>query len=274
MKQVILFAFFFTFSFINAQVNCLIYPENSDERKSCEITNEALTYEQGSKKSQMLLDKAILLNPKNDFALKEKSVPFLKRGFILEGMEILNKAVEANPRDNLDYRAYWFFALGNYKMCVEDLERYYALPNAFPYIYTSGGDMDMRLLLAMSYAKLNQNKKGLDVMKKYVDSYEDTSDIGNLDYYVLGMLYYKNGEFENAINAIEKQMAILPNKYGNYYYAALSHKALGNTEKAKEILKDAMSKFSKPDYYSLINYNCFKVYFEDLENEYNLLVKE
>ncbi|WP_196885511.1 tetratricopeptide repeat protein [Aureivirga sp. CE67] len=270
MKKLLKFIFLLSSVFSFAQENCLIYPEGSAERKSCELSQEAMNYKQGSKKSQELLDKAIDLNPKNDYALKEKSVPFLKRGFLKEGLGYLDKAVEANPIDNLDYRAFWFFCWDNYELCIRDLERYYSLPNAFPFIFTSGGDMDMRLLLAMSYAKTGKQKQGLEVMENYFKNIEE-SDLGNLDYYVLGIMYFENNLFEKAIESFEKQLGIFSGKYGVYYYLAYAYKVKGELEKARKVLEQALNKFQKREIYSLNTYNCYKVYYEDLVEEYEKL---
>ena len=44
---------------------------------------------------------------------------------LFEGFKLLNKAVELDARSHLTYRAYWYFQNRNYKMCINDLERYY-----------------------------------------------------------------------------------------------------------------------------------------------------
>jgi len=69
----------------------------AEERRleSREIWNEELSKHgfngefQGSPKSQMLLDKIIALDPGNCGAIREKSVPYVKRGIPLNGSHFL-----------------------------------------------------------------------------------------------------------------------------------------------------------------------------------------
>ena len=94
MKKVILITFIVNMTFSFAQTNCFIYPEGSGERKACELSYKAIEYRQGSKESQILFDSAIAVGPKFAWAYYEKSVPYFKRGFLHEGLQILNKAIE------------------------------------------------------------------------------------------------------------------------------------------------------------------------------------
>ena len=165
-----------------AQPNCHIYPEGSGERKACELSYKAIEYAQGSKESQLLFDQAIAIGPKFAWAYYEKSVPYFKRGFLYEGLQILNKAIELEPKEYLCYRAYWHWQYQNYKLCIQDLETYYSLPRAYIQ-FTPGGDKDMRIILGLAYAKHGDFKKGIRTIQNCMDSYDYESDIGLTDYH-------------------------------------------------------------------------------------------
>ncbi|TCI93183.1 tetratricopeptide repeat protein [Tenacibaculum sp. M341] len=202
----------------------------------------------------------------------EKSVPYFKRGFIIEGLDILNKAIELNPVKHLCYRAYWYFQNRNYQMCIRDLERYYQMPKSYEVELTPGGDLDMRFLLGMSYAKIGEINKGIEVIKNCIDSYAKNSDAGFVDFHILGMLYVKNKEYKKALEVFKKQMQITEDYADTYYYLGLVYEEINQLDKAKEIYKKGIEKFNY-EYRIRNGYLCFKVYVTDLENQLNKITK-
>lgn len=248
-----------------SQGNCLLHLEGSNERKACELGKHAIKLQQGSKQSQILFDSILKFYPKYDWAYKEKSIPFFKRGFVIKGLQILNKAVELKPERHLTYRAYWYFQNRNYKKCIEDLEKYFALPNSYLNELTPGGDMDMRLLLGMSYTKLGRLKKGVSIVEKAIKSYKKI-DFGLLDYHILGLLYYKNRQYKRAIKAFKKQLQTNDSYMDTYYYLGKSYKKIGFFEKANNKFKKAIEIYKNP--YRMKNgYLCFRVYKTDILRE-------
>jgi len=269
MKKIILILSFFIFSQKGfSQVNCYIYPEGSGERKACELCDEAIKHKQGSKESQLLFDKAIAIGPKFDWAYYEKSVPYFKRGFLIEGLKILDKAIKLNPRDYLCYRAYWCWQYKNYDLCIKDLETYYAMPRAYIQ-FTPGGEKDMRIILGLAYAKTGNYTKGIKTMLTCINSYKSLEEAGLADYYSLGMLYVMNKQYDEAINTFEKQ--IIVNKYlaETYYYLGLAYKAKSKTTEANKQFKKALLQFKANNRYLNINAG-FRVYLADIEKELNI----
>lgn len=265
MKKLLAAGFLF-YSFLSySQGNCLLYPEGSDARKACRLAETTGELKQGSRESQQRFDSIIALNPNYAWAYFEKSVGFLKRGLLLEGLKNLNKAVELDPKSHLCYRAYWYFQNRNYKMCITDLEHYYAIPNTYIYELTPGGDKDMRILLAMSYAKLGDVKKGIKTIEDCMFSYRDDSDIGFTDYHVLGLLYVEDGQYSKALEAFEKQLEITENFPESYYYIAMAYKGLKEYAKAKEFLELALTKFNTPNQIGN-GYLAYKIYPLDVKN--------
>lgn len=252
MKTISLFLLFAMSSLAYSQPNCFIYPEGSGERKACELSYKAIEHPQGSKASQILFDEAIAIGPKFAWAYYEKSVPYLKRGFLHKGLQILNNAIELEPREFICYRAYWYWQYKNYELCIKDLETYYGLPKIYTQL-TPGGDKDMRIILGLCYWKVGQIEKGISIIKNCIDSYKTKDDIGYTDYQTLGMLYVLNGQYNNAIDALNNQLDINDDMVDTYYFLGLAHLKSSNTEKALTTFNKALSKIKEPNRFRNIN---------------------
>ncbi len=268
MKKTLITLLVFYTSISFSQGNCLLYPEGSNERKACRLAQTTSELKQGSRESQIRFDSIIKLNPNYAWAYFEKSVAYLKRGLVIEGFKLLNKAVELDARSHLTYRAYWYFQNRNYKMCINDLERYYALPKAYMFELTPGGEKDMRIILGLSYAKIGQFYKGIDAITNCINSYDSEDDIGFTDYHSLGVLYVLNEQYDLAIEALKKQLLINKDISDTYYYLGLAYKGKGNVNEANIWFNDALLKFKDP--YRFVNINAgFRVYESDILKEIN-----
>jgi len=250
---------------ITSQVNCYIYPEGSGERKACEMCEKASGFKQGSREKQILFDKAIAIGPKFDWAYYQKSVAYFKRGFIIEGLELLNEAIKLKPLDYLTYRAIWYWEYKNYDLCIKDLETYYAMPKAYLQT-TPGGEKDMRIILGLAYAKTGKLEKGIETITNCFKTYKENDDFGLADYHSLGMLYVMNKQYDKAIETLKKQLTVNKDLADTYYYLGLAYKGKGETEEASLWFQDAILKFKDP--YRFYNRVAgFTVYLEDIEKE-------
>ncbi len=230
-------------SIISAQGNCLLYPDDSGERIACELSYRAIEYRQGGKDSQLLFDAAIEIGPNYAWAYYEKSVPYFKRGMLAEGMEILNHAVALEPEHYLYYRAYWYFYHRSYAACIADLENLYIDFEA-PITFTPGGDLEMRLILAMAYGQSGDIPKGIQSIKDCFESYGNQEYlIGLHDYHLLGVLYYEDGQYDKSLEAFEQQIAVNENLADTYYYLGLIRKSQGDEQAAKAHFNQSKDKF-------------------------------
>ena len=251
---------------IYSQGNCLIYPEGSGERKACELSYRAIEFPQGSRESQMLFDSAIMVGPKYPYAYYQKSVPFFKHGLLSEGVQILNNAIALAPQDYLCYRAYWYFSHESYAACIQDLEEYAALPNKYQ-TYTPGGDLDMRFLLGLSYARSGNLEKGIKAIEDCIKSYKSDIDIYPYDYYILGILYYQNEQYSKAVDVLEKQLKYHPDLANGYYQLGLVRKAQNEFSEAQKMFKKALIKLKGEEGGYARNVWGFKVSKAEIEKE-------
>jgi tetratricopeptide (TPR) repeat protein len=229
-----------------AQGNCLIHPENSNKRRACELCYEAIEYKQGSKESQLLFDSAIVLNPNSAYAYYQKSVPYFKRGFLEEGIKLLNKAVELAPLEYLTYRATWYFQHESYDYCRRDLERFYGMDGAY-LSYTPGGGLELQILLGITYSKLGDNAKAVETVLGAIDDYPSPDFMGIYDYHTLGVLQYFNGDHATARETLKKSIALNAEFADTYYYFALVEEALGNELLAQQLLEESIDRFEGLD---------------------------
>lgn len=226
------------------QGNCLIYAEGSGERKACELSYRASEYKQGSKESQLLFDEAIKVGPKYAWAYYQKSVPFFKRGLFADGVSLINKAIELEPKNYLYYRAYWYFYNRSYEFCIRDLEELYTVHKDF-YTTTPGGEMEMRLILATAYAHTGNISKGIDWVLHLMDTYQDQPHLKGLyDHFCLGILYYQNKQFDLAEAEFEKQLLVHDNFADTYYYLGLIKEKENNSILAKEYFEQALARMN------------------------------
>ncbi len=265
MKKIILLVVLITSSSGFAQPNCFVYPEESGERKACELSYKAIEFQQGSKESQMLFDEAIAMGPKFAWAYYQKSVPYFKRGFLYEGLQLLNEAVALEPITYLSYRAYWYWQYRNYALCIQDLEQYYALPKAYMQ-HTPGGEKDMRILLGLAYAKIGKYAKGIEILKACINDHESEDYVGLADYHSLGVLYVLNKQYEKAIEVLEKQLTVLEDMADTYYYLGLAHKGLSNLKEANIQFNKSLEIFDKQNRFRNTNAG-FIVYPSDVKHE-------
>ncbi len=269
------FCFFFFSSFFNLNVlsgqgNCLIYAEESGERKACELCYRALEYKQGSKESQLLFDQAIQIGPNYAWAYYEKSVPFFKRGLFAEGVSLINKAIELEPQNYLYYRAYWYFYNRSFDFCIKDLEELYTNHN-ISYCATPSGELEMRLLLGMAHASSGNTSKGISWIQHLMDTYKKQPNLkGTYDHFCLGVLYYKNNQLDLAIEQFEQQLAIDNNFATTYYYLGLIKEKESESDEAEHYFKQALAKMNRENNgYSFNIFEEFNVFKADIEKKLN-----
>lgn len=258
-------------SAVFSQLNCNVF-EDKNCKKACELANYAEPY-QGFRKSQEAFDEAIMLCPSLDYAYREKSVPYLKRGLFIAWKELIDRAVEINPRQNLGYRGWCKYQfLRDYKGALEDIESFEKLVGAENIGYSQNGNYSLQTVKALCYRGLGNNAKALEIMEDQLSKKNNTPLM--FDYYHLGVVYFAQENFIKAKENFERQ--IMYNDYfaEPYYYLALISEKEGNITKARELTNKALSyycddKYMKDSYTTVID----KIYKANIENLKKNLLK-
>lgn len=227
---------------LRAQGDCALLAEESKERLACEYGRKAIEFKQGSRESQLLFDSAIAINPEYAWAYYEKSVAYLKRGLLKDGMELLNKAVDLDPLSYLTYRAYWYFQHKSFEYCRIDLEKFYSMEGSYPK-NTPGGALNMRIVLGINYAHLGSNRKAIEWVSETINSYPSEGYIGPYDYHTLGVLYLNNGEYKEAKEALLKSIKRNEQFADSYYYLALIAEQSGDLKEALYYINESVLRF-------------------------------
>ncbi len=218
LKSYLNFFGLFIFGLSLSQVNCeALQDENC--KKSCEISNKAEKF-QWNEYAQSLFDEAIKLCPNNDYAYREKAVPFLKSGDFITWKKLIDKAVEINPNQNLGYRAWCRFQfLRDYQGAIIDLEK---LKEYRPTDLGSSqnGDYHLEIVKAICYSAIHQKEKAIELFENQLSNKNHSTCF--YDYYQLGVTYFELKKYDKALENFEKQSKIYDYAKNIFYKAKVS----------------------------------------------------
>ncbi len=190
---------------------------------------------QGAYLSQSIFEILKFQDPLNSEIYFEQSVPFNKRGYHEKGFEILDKAVEYNPRVYLGYRGYMKLRfLRDFRGAIKDFD---TLDKMTPNVIDTPWGEDIDFVRGEAYYGLGEYQKAIKHFNKSIENQgEDWAEIQS--YVYLGICESKLKKFDKAI--ISYNRAINQSKYVCEAHLGLAkvYNEIGETEKAKEhILK-------------------------------------
>lgn len=243
-----------------SQPNCTIYKMNNNEPcyKACTLATEG-EGPQGSRESQLKFDEAIALCPTFDYAYREKSVPYLKRGDFVTWKKLIDKAVALNPMDNLGYRGWCRYQfVRDYQGAIEDFEKLSTM-TSFDIGYSANGDYQLNIAKALCYKALGQKQKAIAIIEKQLatDGYSPQS----YDYLHLGVLKMETGMNQEAIACFTKSITIGDYLAEVYYYLGLVYKKMGDSSAYK-------ANMIKAKEYYLKGYKRFDPYTQPMDKIY------
>lgn len=236
MKELCFFFYIFPM-IVLGQPNCNIYKYNNDSScyEGCLLAVKAERF-QGSKESQMLFDKAIEMCPNLDYAYREKSVPFLKRGDFKTWKILIDKAVEINPQLHLGARAWCKFQyLKDYDGALKDLEKLDSL--GFSDSYSVNGDYHLNIVKGLCFKFKGDFQKAIFIIESQLNKSNYQPKL--FDYLHLGILHIQNGTIPKALECFNKQILINDKLAELYYYFGIAYQKLLNKDKSEEHYKKA-----------------------------------
>ncbi len=227
----------FPFERLNAQPNCLVYQQDAFCYEACLEAEIAVSYSQGSKKSQEHFNNSINLCSTFDYSYFEKSVPFAKRGLIEEWYHLINKAVELEPNKHLGWRAwYHYFFLRNYSATLEDIEKLELL-RADDIGETGDGRYHLKIIKGLCYKGLGNLDEAISIIEAQVS--DKQFFVGAYDYLHLGSLYLDKRKYLKSIGLFDKQLEYNPVAEASYY-KGLAFVELGDLNKATQSFNRAI----------------------------------
>ncbi len=245
--------------------NCYIYKEDEKCYEACKEAEKAIQHAQGSKASQEHFLKSIELCPEFAYSFFEQSVPFAKRGQMNLWIELIDKAVDLDPKQYLGQRGWyhWFF-MHNYDKAISDIDRLDSLLD-YDIGETGDGFYHLNIMKGLCYKGLGDYEKAIELIENCINS-EDYYQ-GSYDNLHLGVLYLELNEPEKALVEFEKQM-----EYNDiseaYFYSAKAYQQLGNSKRTIEYLNLSLEKYDQ----SIAMHNPYRqlmdeIYRLDIEEE-------
>lgn len=198
----------------------------------------AWKYSYYSREWQQEIDKGLAKDSTIAYLWQQKAMPLFKQGKYELGMGYIDKAVQYNKREYLEYRAFikCIFAK-TYKDAIADFE---ACKAAYGYSYVQDHSYDF--YIALSYLQLNEFELAEQILTKDIDKlYQKDGEEGvhHLDVFYLGICYYELGDYQKAIDTFDWALRLYSHFSDVQYYKALCLQKLGDIETAKTLYKEA-----------------------------------
>lgn len=194
---------------------------------------------QGSKESQLKFKKVVEMDSTHDEALREISVPFLKRGMPHEWLPRFNKAVAQNPETWVPYRGqHYLLFYRDYQKAIADFN---ASDTLTPHTdHPQGHSVDY--WRGIAYLGLKDYKNSIAYFDKHIK--KETEDTGE-DWVELEAFLYRGithmelENFETAINDFKKIETLYKSSAEAKYYWAKCLLAKGEKVEAVSLLEEA-----------------------------------
>ena len=195
---------------------------------------------QGSKESQYYFDLSIKSDNTFSYAYFEKSVPFNKRGDYAKGFELLNRAVELNPRMHLGYRGWLrFVKLKDYNGCITDLKELQKIKSENTY---NAWGQNINYLIGISFLGLKIYDKAIKYLDIAINENEEI-DLNHYLYKAIALLSIE--EFEQSIKYLKTCIDLNDNFTGAYYYLGLNYSKTEELNKAEDNFNKALNLYKQ-----------------------------
>lgn len=200
---------------------------------------------QGSKESQLTLKKAISIDSTHSYALREISVPFLKRGMPHEWKPLYDKAVKQDPQTWVPMRGYLYLLFyRDYKKAIEDFNASDTLTPELD--YPQGHSVDY--WRGIAYLGLKDYKSSISYFDKHIK--KETDDTGE-DWVELEAFLYRGiahcelGNNDEALKNFDKIVHHFKYSAETKFYIARVFKTMNKLDLALLYIDMAIEDFQK-----------------------------
>jgi len=243
---------------------------SADERRhlSAEYTQLAKRLESGSPLNMELLEKAIRINPQNDLAWRELSLPYLHAGMYNEWNDYIVKAIELNPEAWQAWRGYdRLFYFRDYAGALFDLDASETLTkNQVDYPQNLSVDYLRGLCyfglkdypLAIEYFEKHTKEEALNVGEPYIDE---------AVFVYLGLIEIRLGRFDNALEYFDRGLKYEDSFADFHYHKARVYCYMDQIDLAWDEIETAIKKFDDGNYMHGWRFETLaQIYRSDLES--------
>ena len=266
MKKLFILLTFSISNLLAAQDNCnaFLYQKDTCKYEACNYLANARGYFQLRREYHEIKDRAIEICPTYSTPYKHKSTGYLKTGDFVTWKKLMDKAVELNPRANLDYRGWCRFQFfRDYEGAIEDFDRL-ATFLGDDIGYSQNGFYHLDIAKALCLKMLGKKTEALELMEKRINL--APKRVGLYDYLHLGVLYLETEDHEKALAAFDKQST--QNELAeNLFYKAKIYEKRGDKNTQVLLLKKAVELYRN----SRIMYDQYtaqvdKIYLKEIED--------
>jgi tetratricopeptide (TPR) repeat protein len=209
------------------------------------LTNGAHRYHYFSREWQIYLDSAIQLNPTVAYYYQQKAMPLFKQRKYEKGMPFLNKAVQLDSLQYIDYQAFMKCVFSkDYSGAIKDFESSKRIKGE----YANVMDHSYDFYLGLCYLQLNNFEKAVAYLTRsieYTKKKSGESWVHYLDLFYLGVAYMELGNYQEGIKFFDQSLAIYANFSDAEYYKALSLGRSGKHVEANRFLKQSAAHFKQ-----------------------------
>jgi len=241
-----LFAILLVFSSCVELSNETYYHLDWDERRklSADYTQLAKRMQRGSPKNMRLLEKAVVIDPKNDLAWRELSLPYLYAGMIKEWNENMSNAVDLNAEAWQAWRGYqklYFFR--DYSGALFDFDATDTLTwdkTDYPQ------NISVDYLRGLCYLGLEQYDESTRYFNKYIaDESEKVGEkyVDETAFLYLGIICNYQSKYKEAIKYFNRAVEFEKGVADVDYHKAQALLNIGKHSEAEELLLNAKKKF-------------------------------
>ena len=231
----------------------------------------------GSPQYMQLLEKALRINPKNEVAHMDLSMPYLYSGRYKEWNYHSSKVVKLNPKEWQGWRGYHkLFYFRDYGGALYDLD-------ATDTLTLNKTDMaqnkSVDYLRGLCYLGLKNNEKALEYFNIYIDKENENNDGNRIDI----MAYVYKAIIANDQQAYKKALELCamvnPKKINadTYYQQSIAHFMLGNIQEASTTINKCKSAYKDDNYNKAFTYEPLNQLYlntiEKLENDIGCFIE-
>jgi tetratricopeptide (TPR) repeat protein len=200
--------------------------------------------ELGSQRWKVVSDSAAKICPGSPQIWYDKAVAYILRGEIADGMNFIQKAIDVDPHYYLGLRAWNRMRyLHDYKGAIADFDMLEKISGR-SFVYVTS--VHMYMLKGLCFQELGDHAKAMETYNTGIN--EQVTDkgeqwVGTYDYLYRGILKYKMGDFDSAIEDLSRQVKQYESLADTYYYRGMAYAAVGRKDEARadlQLSKDLM----------------------------------
>jgi tetratricopeptide (TPR) repeat protein len=208
-----------------------------NRRKAFKYYKIGRSLSQGSKDSQYFFDSSIKTDSTFSYGYFEKSVPFNKRGDYAKGFELLNKAVELNPKMHLGYRGWLrLIKLKDYKESISDLQKLKKIKSKHTY---KAWGQNINFLIGISYLGMKNYVIAIEYFNFAINENSFEIDLNHHLYNAIAL--FEIADFEQSIQNLKFCINHNKNFTEAYYYLGINYSSLNKKTEARINFNIALS---------------------------------